>query len=395
MQNLPADQGCILRLCQLAQRDDEFVSAGTRHRVFFSDTVGKASCDRLQQLVADAVAEGVVYGFKPVEIDEQQCARLATASGTHHCLLHPVVEQQAVREARQIVVQRDVAQLVVRGLQRFRMLRGAGGELRVERGYHQRDHQYAHRCDSDKNGKHVVTQAAAGRGGKANTVRCKLGRRHSRVVHAGNGEAHEQGAADFGQYGGAGPFVSQLISDPKGGHGRCYRDDYGCDEKRRVVNDRGRHPHRRHAGVMHDTNAGPHQCGADGKISTAHDGSPYNKQGDARHQHCYEPRQYIDRNIVGQRDGQMKCQHADEVHRPDAGAHGECAAKQPDPRACAPGLAHASGKIECRIGCDCRNHHGKNDQLRIVHTDHIGPHIGRKERVAVERLAPAHDAQGL
>src|SRR5579872_3702639 len=66
----------------------------------------------------------------------------------------------------------------------------------------------------------------------------------------------------------------------------------------------------------------------------------------------------------------MKRQHADEMHRPDAGAHGKRAAQQPERRMPAPCRADASREIEGRVRSDDRHRQGKRDELVVVHGRH-------------------------
>ena len=64
----------------------------------------------MQQLVAAGVAEAVVDDLEVVEVQEQQRRRVAAAPGARLGALEAVVEQRAVREAGQRVVQRLVGE---------------------------------------------------------------------------------------------------------------------------------------------------------------------------------------------------------------------------------------------------------------------------------------------
>ena len=72
-----------------------------------ADAVG----DRLQQLVADGVAERVVDRLEVVEVDEQHDDRVGFGSGDAEGVVHAVEEQRPVGEPGELVVERAVAEL--------------------------------------------------------------------------------------------------------------------------------------------------------------------------------------------------------------------------------------------------------------------------------------------
>ena len=72
-----------------------------------ADAVG----DRLQQLVADGVAERVVDRLEVVEVDEQHDDRVGLGPGDAQGVVHAVEEQRPVGEPGQLVVEGAVAEL--------------------------------------------------------------------------------------------------------------------------------------------------------------------------------------------------------------------------------------------------------------------------------------------
>ena len=95
---------------QPAQEHGELVAAEPRERVAAAHDALQARGDLLQQAVAGVVAERVVDLLEAVEVDEQQRGGLAAALGRGQRGLHAVVEQRAVGEVGQVVVQGLVAQ---------------------------------------------------------------------------------------------------------------------------------------------------------------------------------------------------------------------------------------------------------------------------------------------
>ena len=93
-----------------ADQHGELVAAEPRERVAAPDDGAQPHRDVLQQAVAVVVPERVVDLLEAVEVDQQQAGQLAGAAGGGDRVLHPLVEQRAVREAREVVVQREVPQ---------------------------------------------------------------------------------------------------------------------------------------------------------------------------------------------------------------------------------------------------------------------------------------------
>ena len=73
---------------------------------------GQPLADGGQQLVTGRVAERVVDHFKVIDVDEQDADHPAGTAHPGDRVRHPFGEQHPVRQARQRVVERLVAQLV-------------------------------------------------------------------------------------------------------------------------------------------------------------------------------------------------------------------------------------------------------------------------------------------
>ena len=80
---------------------------------------------------------------------------------------------------------------------------------------------------------------------------------------------------------------------------------------------------------------------------------------DGERDHCLE-------DAVAQRDRHREREHADEVHRPDAHAHGSRAAEQPQASGRSSGFGDARGEPERRVRHDHRDQDGQGDQPEVV-----------------------------
>jgi hypothetical protein len=111
------------------------------------------------------VAERVVHGLEAVEVDEQDGADAARALSVGDRLAQAILEQQAVGQKGEAVLQRHALELLVRLLEGRGHARRARGHAGVVEGEHQRD-----------------AQDDEGEGGD--------GARHPRVVDARSRQAH-------------------------------------------------------------------------------------------------------------------------------------------------------------------------------------------------------------
>ena len=103
------------RLClvRALEQDPELVPAQPRDRVRRAHAAQEPLGHQLQHLVARGVPEPVVDGLEVVEVDEQhRHVRIAAAER----VLGPVVEERAVRQPGQLVVEGAVAELLLEAL---------------------------------------------------------------------------------------------------------------------------------------------------------------------------------------------------------------------------------------------------------------------------------------
>ena len=99
-----------LRVAGVGDRDDEteLVAAETRDRVARPERQLQAARDLDEEAVALLVAEGVVDLLEAVEVEQHHGELVAGPRRAADRVLGPVVEEHAVREARQTVVERDL-----------------------------------------------------------------------------------------------------------------------------------------------------------------------------------------------------------------------------------------------------------------------------------------------
>ena len=108
----------------LGQHDGELVAAEPRDGVDVADGAPQVAADLLEDPVAMAVAEGVVDLLEAVQVDEEHRGGMAPALGGPDGLLEAILQEVAVRQAGEGVVQRlalvddDLAAGLVDGEQR-------------------------------------------------------------------------------------------------------------------------------------------------------------------------------------------------------------------------------------------------------------------------------------
>ena len=98
----------VVRAVDVLAEDGELVAPDARRRVLGAQDAGDAPGDRDEQLVARGVAEAVVDVLEAVEVAEEHRRRDAVAARAGQRLAQPVLEQRAVREPGERVVQRLV-----------------------------------------------------------------------------------------------------------------------------------------------------------------------------------------------------------------------------------------------------------------------------------------------
>jgi hypothetical protein len=108
------ERGALVR--DVAEQHGELVAAQARGDVVGAQHAGDAGGDVAQQGVARGVAEAVVDDLEVVEVEEQHRDVLIVLAGGGKRALQPLLEQRAIGEAGERVVEGLVAQLVLERL---------------------------------------------------------------------------------------------------------------------------------------------------------------------------------------------------------------------------------------------------------------------------------------
>ena len=144
---------------------------------------------------------------------------------------------------------------------------------------------------------------------------------HRGVVHAGDRKAHHQSR-------------EQPLSRVGVAKGEPERHDRGADRDQDrehnpsgIVLDEGRHSHRGHAGIVHAGDTKSHrEAGCEERLWASSDNGKGGSGDDNRNDQRKESQEWIVRDLDS---GQAEGQHADEMHGPDAAAHGDRSGHQP------------------------------------------------------------------
>ena len=106
LRGLAGGRGCREPL----QQDRELVAAEPRRGVGAAQHRLESQCDVHEEPVADGVPEAVVDGLERVEVDEEHGGGVI-APALPHCVVDPIGEERTVRQVRERVVERLVAEL--------------------------------------------------------------------------------------------------------------------------------------------------------------------------------------------------------------------------------------------------------------------------------------------
>ena len=346
----------------------EFVRAQPCQAAVCAPMRAQPLCHGDQQLVAELMPVAVVDRLEAVQVDQHHRKALPVALAALDALQHVLMQQHAVGQAGQRVVQGGQHQFLVGLRQRLRQHVGALLEAARQHRDHQRQPQQAQGDRRHHRGQPRQRQLRVDPGRAADAAGRKLRGSHAGVVHAHDGHAHDHGG-DHAQAVAA-AVVAQLEGDPQ----RCSRgtdgDRHRDREQQRVIGDLRIHAHRRHAHVVHQRDAQAHQQRAQAQAAPGQVGARGQPQRQRRGQDRHQHRVRGQRQVVAQRNRQLECQHADEMHRPDAEPHCNGAAHQPRGRNAATAGGHARGQVQRGI----RGQHGhrqrQQHQRKIVSTEH-------------------------
>ena len=129
----------------------------------------------------------------------------------------------------------------------------------------------------------------------------------------------------------------------KGGRRRADGDQQGGGHERSIVGDVRRQPHRRHAQVMHAGDSEPHEQAGGEDTRPVRAGVGDDDEGRPGHGDGDHQRQGSQTQVVGDGHPGIEGEHGDEVHRPDAQAHGDGGRGKP-PGPARPALARTRRK---------------------------------------------------
>ena len=113
----------ILGVADRGADEDELIAAEAGHGVGGAHHGRQSARDFLQKLIAGAVPQGIVDELEAVKIANQQRKRALVAVRMRDGLLQPIVQQDAIRQARQGIVGGQMPQLLIRRLQSARARR--------------------------------------------------------------------------------------------------------------------------------------------------------------------------------------------------------------------------------------------------------------------------------
>ena len=303
------------------------------------------------------MAECVVDRFEAVEVDEHQGEAATLLLHLFDRLIDAVVEQHAVGQTGQRIVQGQLGEFAVGHRQRVRQISGARFEAGIENRGQQGNRQHRQSGDHDQTVEAIALQAIERRA--AETAVRKLRSSHAGVVHADNRHAHDYRRAGANQ-----PYIGRLLTQAKGNpQSRCRGADgnqQGGTEQGRVVIDARCHAQRGHTGVMHGADARPHDQRTESQLRQRQFRLADQPQGETAGQHRDQQRQRSEGEVIAQVDRQFEGEHADEMHRPDANAHRQRPARRPEMHGPAFSRGNASGEIERRVGS--QNGHAQRNE---------------------------------
>lgn len=120
---------------------------------------------------------------------------------------------------------------------------------------------------------------------------------------------------------------------------------------------------------MHGADPAAHDQGTKSQLQNRQFRLADQPQGKPAGQDRNQQRQRSNRDVVAQLDRQLEREHADEVHRPHADPHRQCAARRPEMHCTPTGGGNAPGQIERRIRRQNRHAQRNQNQSEGIITD--------------------------
>ncbi|MNV44591.1 hypothetical protein D3C71_1363570 [compost metagenome] len=314
------------------------------------------------------MAVGIVDRLETIEVAEHHREAELPALCLLDGLLDPVLQQHAVGQLGQRVVQGGLHQLLVGLRQRIGEQAGAGTHLAIEHRGDQRDPQRGQCRHDHQHGQPFGIDALAVRRAAQRTLG-EVGCGHAGVVHADDGQAHHQ-RGQAAQQERPALLQAQPEGDPQRRTGRADRDQDRGGKPQRVVVDARLHLQRGHAQVVHGGNAQPHQHRARAQSRPRQLCTRDQPQCIRRGAHRHRQRVQGDGQVIADRDRQVEGEHADEVHRPDAQAHRAGTTGQPPAGDPAAGTGQATGHVQRGVRGEDGDEQREHDKTLAVGAGH-------------------------
>ena len=114
LQQLVGNGRRVLAIRQIFEHDHELVAAEARHQIARAQALFEPFGHQAQQPIACSMTQGIVDLLEAIDVDEQQRQRRSGAARLLNCVIERLVEHDAVREARQLVEVRELANALLR-----------------------------------------------------------------------------------------------------------------------------------------------------------------------------------------------------------------------------------------------------------------------------------------
>jgi len=184
-------------------------------------------------------------------------------------------------------------------------------------------------------------------------------------MHNRDRGTHQDGARDLGSAQGRwiSPKIKRQHQSDKGNYDGCHKrkNHEPCGPMAH-----GGQPHGSHAGVVHGGDPAAHEKTSAQGAERTHLFAAHNKEGNRGGEDGRKQRKDDGWPVIENRDRQAESKHANVVHRPNAGSHGNRSAAEPKEANLVPRGADAARQVQRRVGRHDRNYHGKDDQPRVV-----------------------------
>ncbi|MNU91309.1 hypothetical protein D3C71_811920 [compost metagenome] len=293
------DHQCIVRAVH-RQCHDELIAAQPRERILRPQQGTDAARHRREQAITQLMTIGIVDGLEAIQVAEDHRHRAAFLLRALDRLFHAVLQQHAVGQLGQRVVQCGLHQLLVGIGQRVGQHPGALTHAAVEQRSNQRDAQRRHRRDDDQHRQPLRVDAAATHRA-AHAAFGETRGRHAGVMHADDGQPHQQ-RGEPAHVARPALLVAQAEGNPqRGARGGDGQGD-GSDEPAGVIVDARLHAQCRHAQVMHGRNRQAHQHRAGQQLPARQAGPRHQPQRIGRRAYRHRQRPKRDGQVVAQRN---------------------------------------------------------------------------------------------